>query len=213
MTLSPGGRLGPYEIVSPLGAGGMGEAYRARDTQLDRPRDELPTSVHGRSLLYDDADPKTGTDIWLMSLDNRTPQPFVRTPFDEAGARFSPDGRWVACQSNQSGRWEIYVQSAGSKGSRMQASEGAGVRVMWQPDGRALSYLKELDVMRVVFAEGAEPDLGRPVRLLSLQPDDLLLDVMKDGRFVVVRRAVAQPATSLNIVTNWFDHVRRSRQQ
>jgi Tol biopolymer transport system component len=176
-------------------------------------RDELPTSIHDRSLLYDDIDQKTGTDIWRMSLDNRKAQPFVKTPFDEADARFSPDGRWVSYQSNQSGRWEIYVQSAGSNGGRLQASEGGGVHAMWQPDGRSLTYLNGRDLMRVAFAGGAEPDLGRPVRLFSLEPDDLLLDVLKDGRFVVMRRAVAQPAAPLNIVTNWFEHVRRSTQQ
>ena len=148
-----------------------------------------------------------------MSLDDRKAHPFVRTPFDEADGRFSPDGRWVSYQSNQSGRWEIYVQSAGSNGGRLQASEGGGVHAMWQPDGRALTYLSGRDMMRVAFADGAEPDLGRPVRLFSLQPDDLLLDVLKDGRFLVIRRAIVQPAAPLNIVTNWFEHVRRSTQQ
>ena len=56
----------------------------------------------------------------------------MRTPADESGAKFFPDGQWIAYQSNHSGRWEIYVQPVGSNGSRVQASEGGGVRAMWQ---------------------------------------------------------------------------------
>ena len=174
------------------------------------PRDEIPTSVHGRSLLYEDVDPKTKTDIWLMSLDDRTPQPLVQTPFDEGGAQFSPDGQWVAYQSNRSGRWEIYLQAVGSQGGRLQVSQGGGVRAMWHPSGRTLTYLKGLDVMRVPFSEPSGDGLGLPVRLLSLVASDMLLDVMPDGRFVVLRRGSTLPATSLNVVTNWFEHVRRS---
>ena len=176
-------------------------------------RDELPTSIHGRSLLYDDVDPKTGTDIWSMSLDDRTPRPFLRTPFDEAAARFSPDGRWVAYQSNQSGAWEIYVQPAAGNGQRVQVSQGGGVRALWQPDGRAVTYLKGLDVMRATLSGSPEIDVGQPARLFSLQPGDLLLDVMHDGRLIVLRPAPSPPSTSLNVVTNWFEVVRRTTAQ
>jgi hypothetical protein len=62
--------------------------------------------------------------------------------------------------------------------------------------------------MRVTFPKPAGTSLGLPVRLFSLEPDDMLLDVMADGRFVVLRRGTTPPATSLNIVTSWFDHVR-----
>jgi hypothetical protein len=62
------------------------------------------------------------------------------------------------------------------------------------------------------LTDPAGGDFGRPVRLFSLEPDDLLLDVMRDGRFVL-RRGTTQPVTSLNVVTNWFEHVRRSTQQ
>lgn len=81
---------------------------------------------------------------------------------------------------------------------------------MWPPGGTAVIYLRGLDVMRVPFSASSGPDLGLPVRLFSLEPDDLLLDVTHDGRLVVLRRAPMPPSTSLNIVTSWFDHVRRT---
>jgi eukaryotic-like serine/threonine-protein kinase len=171
-------------------------------------RDELPTSVHGNLLLYEDVDPKTRTDVWLMSLEDRQVRPFARTPFDDGGAQFSPDGRWVAYQSNQSGNWEIYVQSVSGRGARVQASQGRGVRAMWHPDGRSLTFLRGSDVMRAAFREGA--DLGVPQRLFTLERGDLLLDVLPDGRFVVLRRPERSPTRALHIRTNWFSHVRES---
>jgi eukaryotic-like serine/threonine-protein kinase len=171
------------------------------------PRDEIPTSIHGNQLLYEDVDPGTRTDIWIMSLDDRTSRPFVQTRFDEGGAQFSPDGRWVAYQSNQSGNWEIYVQAVSGAGGRLQASQDGGVRALWHPGGRSLTFLRGHDVMRVSFdTRGAE--LGLPVRLFALAPEDLLLDVLPDGRLVVLRRAEMAPTRSLTILTNWFGHVR-----
>jgi Tol biopolymer transport system component len=170
-------------------------------------RDEIPTSIHGNQLLYEDVDPETRTDIWITTLDDRTSRPLVRTRFDEGGAQFSPDGRWVAYQSNQSGSWEVYVQAVSGVGGRIQASQGGGVRALWHPGGKSLTYLSGYDMMRVSFdPRGAE--LGLPVRLFSLEPQDLLLDVLPDGRFVVLRRAEMTSTSSLTILTNWFGHVR-----
>jgi Tol biopolymer transport system component len=175
--------------------------------------DEIPTSIHDGRLLFEDLDPVTRTDIWLLSLADRKREPFLKTPFDEAGARFSPDGRWIAYQSNQSGAWEIYLQPFAASGHRVQVSQGGGVRVMWQPDGRGLTYLRGRDVMRVSFSGSPAGEVGQPVRLFSLEADDLLLDVMHDGRLVVFRPAPTPPSASLNVITNWLEAVRRSMEQ
>ena len=127
-------------------------------------------------------------------------------PFDETGARFSPDGRWIAYQSNQSGAWEIYVQAYPGTGRRQQVSEAGGVRPEWQPDGRSLTYLKGADVMSVAMAGGVP---GPAVRLFSLEPNDVVLDVMRDGRLIVLRRAGQDTVTSLNLIVNWFSEVRQ----
>ena len=62
--------------------------------------------------------------------------------------------------------------------------------------------------MRVAFPDSTSPDLGSPGRLFSLDEEDLLLDIMKDGRFVVLRRGAREPLTSVHLITNWFDYVR-----
>jgi Tol biopolymer transport system component/tRNA A-37 threonylcarbamoyl transferase component Bud32 len=168
--------------------------------------DEIPSSIHGRLLAYEDLDPATKNDLWVMSLDDRKPHELLRTPFDETFARFSPDGRWIAYQSNQSGAWEVYVQRYPGSGARLQVSEGGGTRAMWQPDGTSLIYLRGTDVMRATISESGT---GTPAKMFALQPNDMLLDVMRDGRLVVARRHAPPPPTSVNLIVNWFKEVRQ----
>jgi Tol biopolymer transport system component len=169
-------------------------------------KDEIPASISGRMLVYEDLDPTTKNDLWIMSLDDRKPHALVRTPFDESGARFSPDGRWIAYQSNQSGEWEIYVQAYPASSGRLQVSQGGGLRVLWQPDSRSLMYLRGNDVMSVSISPAGP---GAPVRLFGLELSDVALDVMHDGRLLVLRRRLPPPPRSLTVVFNWFDQVRR----
>jgi Tol biopolymer transport system component len=89
-------------------------------------------------LVEGEVDPKTSADLFTLSLDDRTTHVLVKTPFDESGARFSPDGRLVAYESNQSGRWEVYVQAYPTDGRRTQASFDGGTRPLWLPSGHAL---------------------------------------------------------------------------
>jgi Tol biopolymer transport system component len=177
-----------------------------------RNRDELPTSVNGDRLLFEDLDPQTHTDIWMMSLRDRTSKPLVRTSFDESAARFAPDGRWVAYQSNQSGAWEIYLQPVDGDGRRLQASDGGGVLPVWEPNGRSVLYLKGADVMRATFSESSG-EVGPPVRLYSLEPDDQLFDIGRDGRLIVLRHSTAPTPTTLTVITNWLEEVRRRATQ
>ena len=148
----------------------------------------------------------------MMSLRDRTSRPLVRTSFDESAARFSPDGRWIAYQSNQSGAWEIYLQPVDGGGRRLQASDGGGVRPVWEPNGRGVLYLKGVDVMRAAFSESSG-EVGTPVRLFSLEPDDLLFDIGHDGRLIVMRHSAAPTTTALTVITNWLDEVRRRTAQ
>ena len=80
-------------------------------------------SADGRFLLFNKRDPKRGLDIWVLPLDGKgKPFPLVQTAFDEQSAQFSPDGHWIAYQSNESGRAEIYVQPFPGPGNSRQVS-------------------------------------------------------------------------------------------
>src|ERR1700726_100318 len=88
---------------------------------------------------------------------DRTPWEFLKTPFREVGGAFSPDGRWGAYQSNESGRPEIYVRpfvppgaagtAAGASGGQWQVSTGGGITPAWRPDGKELYYLNPAGAM------------------------------------------------------------------
>ena len=97
-------------------------------------------SRDGRFLLYMSLDPKNAHDIWALPMDKKAaPFPVVRTDFEERNGQFSPDGKWVAYQSNDSGRFEIYVQPFPSPGNRIQISNNGGAQVRWRSDGRSCS--------------------------------------------------------------------------
>jgi Tol biopolymer transport system component len=104
---------------------------------------KLPTgwSPDGRLLLFYRVDPKTRIDIWVLPLnDPSKPYPWLATPFDERNAKFSPDGRWVAYESDESGRYEIYVAPFPGPGGKRQISTGGGFTARWRADGREIFY-------------------------------------------------------------------------
>ena len=99
-------------------------------------------SSDGRFILYVISRPDAARDLWAQPLEgDRKPFPVLATPFNETNAQFSPDGRWIAYQSDESGRFEIYVQPFPGPGRKVQVSGEGGVQVRWRRDGRGLSYL------------------------------------------------------------------------
>src|SRR5262249_33100169 len=107
-------------------------------------------SADGRLLLYHTGaeGSQTGNDLWVLPLtEERKPRPFLQTPFNETGGRFSPDGRWVAYQSSESGRNEIYVVPFPAAGGKWQISSGGGVAPLWRRNGKELFYLNNNAVM------------------------------------------------------------------
>lgn len=83
-----------------------------------------------RKQAFHEVNPTTGTDIWVLHLDDHTAHPFLRTMFNEADPRFSPDGRWIAYLSDESGRNEVYVQPYPGPGGKWQLSTDGGTEVV-----------------------------------------------------------------------------------
>src|SRR5262249_31242771 len=111
---------------------------------LATPQIKVPTdwSPDGRFLLYRNFDPKTGYDIWALPMDgDRKPFPVVQTNSVERDAQFSPNGKWIAYQSNESDRFEIYVQPFPSPGGRSLVSTNGGAQPRWRRDGKELFYI------------------------------------------------------------------------
>ena len=132
----------------------------------------LGFSADGRFLLYRNASPTTGVDIWALPVfGDRKPFPVANTNFDEDRAQFSPDGRWVAFQSNESGGSEIYVQPFMGTSGKSRVSTNGGVQPRWPKGGKELFYMSldgKLMAAPITFTSGGQSiDVGRPVVLFA----------------------------------------------
>ena len=99
-------------------------------------------SADGRLLLYRHPGEQTGEDLWTVPVEgDSTPSPVVYTPFNETRGQFSPDGNWIAYESDESGSVEIYVQPVSGHGNTQQISVNGGTQARWRHDGREVFYV------------------------------------------------------------------------
>jgi Tol biopolymer transport system component len=99
-------------------------------------------SSDGRFLMYFSVDAKTSTDLWVLPLmENAKPFPFLKMSSAEVWGQFSPDGRWVAYQSFESGQWEIHVRPFPGPGGQWPVSTSGGAYPRWSHDGKGLYFL------------------------------------------------------------------------
>jgi len=146
------------------------------------------------------------------------PRPFVQSAANESQAAFSPDGHWIAYQSNERGRFEIYVEAFPDRGGKWQASTNGGVDPRWRRDGKELYYIapdgKLMAVTIQIGADGRALDLGPPVALFqtklatgaSVNVGFLSKPgyaVASDGRFLMNVNADDTVASPISVVLNW----------
>jgi hypothetical protein len=154
----------------------------------------------------------TGSDLLLYSLETGTLEAHLKTEFDEQTAVFSPDGRWLAYSSDESGQYEIYVADFPGPGGKWQVSRGGGELPVWRADGRELFYVGPDQLMAVaVETEGAFRH-DTPVALFEL-PDlvraswvDQFFDVAPDGRRFLFLESEDDPAeteASVTLLQGW----------
>ncbi|MBI1787777.1 MAG: serine/threonine-protein kinase [Acidobacteria bacterium] len=226
-TFSPANHMSP--VWSPDGArivlasqGGLfekpvgGAGREQRLTQSANAQDATCWSRDGRYLLYQEEAPGTGRDLWILPMTgDRKPRVFLQTPFDESLGRFSPAGQWVAYNSNETGRDEVYVQglseTGGAGGGKWQISTGGGAQPRWRGDGKELFYIAPDGRLMAVAnlsptAAGFEPGPPRPLfhsRIVSVWPVSRY-DVTADGqRFVVVTPDEKSASQTITVVVNW----------
>lgn len=167
----------------------------------------------GRSILYGLAQPNSPRqDIWVLPLDeNRPAFPWLATEFDESEARFSPNGRWIAYESDETGRREVFVRSFASPRVRVQISAGGGTKPEWRQDGRELYYVaQDYRLTAVLIGGGATLDPGPPTALFELRrlqpaPDwSTPYAPRADGQRFLVGAVVDEGAGSpVTVVLNW----------
>jgi eukaryotic-like serine/threonine-protein kinase len=175
-------------------------------------------SPDGQFLAFHENNPVTKKDIWVLHVTDRKAEPFLRTPFNEGGPTFSPDGHWLAYASDESGRFEIYVQPYPGPGGKWQISTDGGMEPAWNRNGRELFYRSGNKMMAVEITTHPSFAAGKPKILfqgdyLSVAPGlpNTAYDVSSDGqRFLMVKevgRAVS--STQINVVQNWFEELKQ----
>ena len=181
-------------------------------------------SPDGQLLAFIEITPATGYDIWMLRVGDasapgsgqvRKAQPFLRTRFDEAVPRFSPDGRWLAYLSNETGRDEVYITSFPKVGSKWQVSNG-GIRLQdtngvmdWSADGKHLRYQQGDKLFDVAVRDvGDKLEISAPTELMTLPADSIVIAILPDGKRTLVARSTSdQSSGSLDFVLNWQAHL------
>ncbi|UCF38370.1 MAG: serine/threonine-protein kinase, partial [Acidobacteriota bacterium] len=171
-------------------------------------------NVNGRELLFEQFNPDTGLDIFSLEL-GKEPEPvLVREPTD-GFARLSPNGKWLAYQSDESGQNEIYVRAFPGNQRGVPVSTRGGEHPIWSSDGRELFYIEKKKLMRVTVDDSAEPKLGTPTPLFEgvfLTPKELgvhstCFDVSPDGERFVMLQGEQEEVRQYNIIVNWVQEV------
>jgi serine/threonine-protein kinase len=153
---------------------------------------------------------RSGNEIWVLPLGgDAKPQPFLDTRFTRGDLQFSPDGKWVAYESNETGHNEIYVVPYPGPGGKSQVSTDGGTQPRWNRNGRELFFRSGAKLMAVDVETGAAFRAGVPRMLFQKASSDY--DVAPDGRrFLMLKPAAAAAESSdLHVILNWFDDLRR----
>jgi serine/threonine protein kinase/Tol biopolymer transport system component len=161
-------------------------------------------SRDGKYVVYTDSSPKTHSDIWAIPVaGDRKPFPVVKTEADEQDPRVSPDGRWLAYQSDESGRFETYVVSFPEGTDRLQISNSGGSSPRWSPDGRELFYISgDRKVMTAEVKSGAQLEASAAKPLFAAP--DAYYDVVKNGqRFIFSNLVNDAKGSTVNVIVNW----------
>jgi len=188
-----------------------------RVTQSPNLQDTMDWSRDGRFLLYQEIDPKTQWDLWILPVTpegrpaaGTQPRPYLRTSFNESWGRFSPEAppRWVAYQSDETGRYEVYIQSFPEARGATRISTGGGQYPQWGPGGRELFYVspgyKLMAVSLKLGADSVEP--SAPHELFPLPSDDISVaayDAAPDGQRFLVRAAPQHGEQPMTVIVNW----------
>jgi len=171
-------------------------------------------SPDGKFLVYHQPNDEGDADVWILPIEgDRKPRAFLHSKFDELSASISPDGRWMAYESNESGKYEVYATSYPKGEGKWQISTGGGNAPSWTKGGAEIIYLNYEDLSFVKVPISYTPDLhpGRGEKLFEL-PDPPIYSphVSADGeRISVALPGKRSRVSSLVVVVNWFEELKK----
>ena len=209
------------QVAFSTGEGGISDLFLTAASGQDERQELLRTaeakglndwSGDGDYLVFISTNPKTKSDLWLLPLtgESRRPLPYLQTPFEELQGQVSPDGRWLAYTSDESGRWEVYVQSFPMPGTKYIVSNDGGGEPQWRADGRELFYMALDHTLMSVAVESTSPwRNGRPVPLFRAPvAGDLTryrtrYQAAHNGQRFLLDSVVEDGLQEVTLVVNW----------
>lgn len=176
----------------------------------------LSWSSDGRFLLYTRTDPAGGADLWAIGLNDRKSIPVITTTADQSSGEFSPDGRWLMYESNESGRFEVYIQDFPELGGKWQISNAGGRQPRWRRDGTEVYYVASdgrlMAVPITTRVDARTLDFGAPIPLFvprlasraNVVPGRPQYAVGPDGRSLLNTVVEDTAAAPITVVVNWM---------
>ncbi len=207
-------RKGVFNLYWKLSSGAGADELLLESDQIKAPYD---WSSDGRFLLFRSIDPQTGYDLWVLPVSgDKKLFPFLKTPSDERNGQFSPNGKWIAYQSNESGRFEIVVQPFPAPGGKFQISSNGGAQPRWNKNGKEIFYVS-LDSKMMAASVKLSPDgqaleTGNPAALFPVRIaggpvpgfNKQQYAVSSDGQRFLVNLAVDEGAASpITLIYHW----------
>jgi eukaryotic-like serine/threonine-protein kinase len=196
-------------------SGGAGaDELLLKSDRINMPND---WSSDGRFLLFRSTDPQMGRDLWVLPVSgDKKPFPFVKSPYEEREGQFSPNGKWIAYQSNESGRFQIYVQPFPGPGGKFQISVNGGAQPRWNKNGKEIFYLsldsKMMAAPVTLSRDDQAVEAGTPAALFAVRIAGGPLPgivkqqyaVSSDGqRFLVNLTPDEGAASTITMIWNW----------
>ncbi len=221
MTWSPDGKRVAYSAPAPDGVARIHVKNSDGSGQPELPWRETPNfspnswSPDGRYLLASAPGNANRRNISVLSLPGGNPAPYPATTASASQAQFSPDGRWVAYSSDETGRNEIYVAPFPATGAKWQISNiGEATNPRWRRDGKELFYGSDSDGALhavAVNGSGANFEIGRSQVLFraNMNGSGFLWDVTADGQKFIVNEATAANSQPLELVLNWTRELKK----